>query len=207
MPGTRDLIKAKTVTNIYGNAFMHELHVMRLSPSTDTPLYTTHTHTHIDNLIYRVGSNRIPVQVPKKNSRSTSNASSQQYDIPKDRHNRTLYDIPHNNTPSIHESQNYSVVRPFSQSISTVHSVSGGQNIEAQNGHVVDTLLRSTATGDYIFMDNNEQLEEPGNEQDVQSQVIMHKSKNYIPCIIMAMMTVTCRVDKVAATTMKPTST
>ena len=136
----------------------------------------SHMHTYVDNLIYRVGSNRIPVQVPKKNSRPTSNASSQQYDIPKDRHNRTLYDIPHNNTPSIHESQNYSVVRPFSQSISTVQSVNGGHNTEAHNGHVVDTLLRSTATGDYIFMDSNEQLEGPIKEKDMQSEV-MHKSK------------------------------
>ncbi len=205
-------------------------------------MHTFNTHSHTctcsDNLIYRIGSDRIPIEVPKKDGRPISNASSQHYDIPHDNHNRTLYNIPqpngtpsihesqnysvvrplsqtastiqgsngagveahngtpsiheshnysvvrplsqtastiqgsnaaevgaHNGTPSIHESQNYSVVRPLSQTASTIQG-SNAAEVEAHNGHNTDTLLQSTATGDYIFMDNND-TEAIENEENV----------------------------------------
>ena len=51
-----------------------------------------------DNLIYRVGSDRIPFQTGRK--------QESLYDVPRDQHKRTLYDIPKSLSPSLATSTN-----------------------------------------------------------------------------------------------------
>lgn len=54
-----------------------------------------------DNLIYRAGSDRIPFDAGK--------TTESPYDIPRDRHDRTLYDIPKSLPASLTTTANYEI--------------------------------------------------------------------------------------------------
>lgn len=130
-------------------------------------------HNNIaDNLIYRAGSDRIPFS-----NGNTSGKYEHPYDIPKDHHDRALYDIPKNkpSTTSISSINDISSVSELASSAvpsdyqqpstpsrksAPVSSISNGNTYQIPNDHKaampVATKKRVTSIFDdpeYIYME------------------------------------------------------
>lgn len=98
--------------------------------------------------------------MPTKKKRPTT-VDSQQYDIPRDRHERRLYDIPRNGS-TFEASLDYSAVRPLSQSISTVQSTeciiprspSSSTQLQQEGGSEQNGHIGTNNEQEYIYMDD-----------------------------------------------------
>ena len=127
----------------------------------------------VDNLLYRAASERIPVKVPKRKTKNEGakkdKGDKYPYDIPKDHHNRALYDIPRS---SLSSSANYEVFgKPDSEL-----TQSNATSTEAENGGDVTATTKvapvkppryEVPSGDdveYVYMENTSETTDT-NEQ------------------------------------------
>lgn len=151
--------------------------------------------TFADNLIYRAGSDRIPFGGGQKKPSKYEHP----YDIPRDHHNRALYDIPKNTPASVSSSINYEIVSR-SDTVTSAPSSDYLQSLPPKrkkppmptpygnsyrkptaNGHSVEPeALQETAIVDdteYIYMENTSEttagVEELGGNHDKTSREVM----------------------------------
>ena len=139
-----------------------------------------------DNLIYRAGSDRIPFSNGK-----TPGKYEHPYDIPRDHHNRSLYDIPKNKSATISSSTSNgnastseiaaSAPSEYQQPNPTVPAIPNGNIYQSPSGLQVNpgAKVRVTSILDdpvYIYMDNNSETtdgdEELGGNHDKTSSEV-----------------------------------
>lgn len=135
-----------------------------------TPWQSNSSHfPFADNLVYKVVSDtKLSVRLPKKKKNKQDDRNA--YDIPRDHHNRALYDIPKSSPASLH----YEVASRLGSEASRSYSV------EDRNGQTTVEVAPSQSQPkpeddvEYIYMEDTSEVGD-GDEGSDTAEVSIYK--------------------------------